>query len=151
MKWSRQRSTCASRALPPSIDWIGALRKTSSTSAHQAGGQSNQPTTVIRPKAELGQIVTIDRGLLEPLREAYRHDRLQSFVPDGQDGRPPSGRWRQLIGAIYDRRILAFTIRTTPEQDDVVLRTLNGRRNGEQFNFFFENCADFAPDGAPAS
>jgi hypothetical protein len=48
--------------------------------------------------------------------------------------------------ALHDRRIVAFTLKTTTGQDDRFIRELNDRKNAERFNLLFRNCADFARD-----
>ena len=78
------------------------------------------------------------------LRDAYRRSHLEDVARDQSDGRPPPGDWRQLIGEAYDRTIYAFTIQTSTEQDDDLLRALNSRPNVNGFSLLFRNCADFA-------
>jgi hypothetical protein len=68
------------------------------------------------------------------------------LVPDSADGEVPNGNWIQLAGALHDRRIVAFTLKTTTSQDDRLIRELNDRKNAERFNLLFRNCVDFAPD-----
>jgi hypothetical protein len=80
------------------------------------------------------------------IRDAYRRAHLRSVVPDGPDGRAPDGNWIQLIGAAYDRQLLAFTIPTTPGQDTAVVAALNARPNRARFNILTRNCADFVRD-----
>lgn len=87
-----------------------------------------------------------DRQQVAALRNAYREAHLRDLVPDGPGGQPPNGNWFQLVGAAYDRRIVAFTVKTTAEQDDDVIRTLNERPNRSRFSTVFRNCADFARD-----
>jgi hypothetical protein len=38
-------------------------------------------------------------------------------------------RWTQLVGAAYDRQIIAFSVKTTPEQDDALIA--ENERRGE--------------------
>jgi len=80
------------------------------------------------------------------LRNAYRMAHLRELVPDTPDGRAPKGNWIELAGAVYDRRIVAFRVRTAAAQDDEVIRLLNAQPNRSRFNFFFRNCADFTRD-----
>jgi hypothetical protein len=87
-----------------------------------------------------------DRAQVEVLRNTYREMHLRTLVPDAQGGQPPEGNWYQLAGAAYDRRILAFTIVTTPELDEELIRTLNGRPNVSRWNWVLRNCADFVQD-----
>ncbi len=86
---------------------------------------------------------TADPDRVLALRNAYREASLRAIVPDTPDGRPPKGRWTELAGAAYDRRIVAFRVRTIDEQDEAIIRRLNGRPNASRFNFLYRNCADF--------
>jgi len=82
-------------------------------------------------------------AVVSTLRDAYRRAWLQDVAPDTDaDGVPP-GDWTQVVGAAYDRRLIAFSVATTPAQDDLLIATLNSRRNERRFNLMFRNCADF--------
>jgi hypothetical protein len=81
---------------------------------------------------------------VDALRDAYRRSKLETIVPDADDGSTPPGEWIQLVGAAYDRTIYAFGIETADEQDDEFIRTFNSRGNKKHFNILFHNCADFA-------
>jgi hypothetical protein len=83
-------------------------------------------------------------GDVAALRDAWRRKNLAGLVPDAADGSTPEGDWIQLVGASYDRTIYAFSIETTPQQDDEFIRRLNARPNESHFDLFFNNCADFA-------
>lgn len=78
------------------------------------------------------------------LRDAWRREHLQSLVPDDPKHEIPRGDWIQLVGASYDRRIWGFEVTTTPQQDDLLIRRFNRRRNISHFNLFFNNCANFS-------
>ncbi len=78
------------------------------------------------------------------LRDKYRHRYLRDLIPDGPEAHIPRGNWIELVGAAYDRRIFAFQIETTPEQDDAFIREFNARENEAHFNLLIRNCADFA-------
>ena len=80
------------------------------------------------------------------LRDTYRRAHLQALAPDAPGGKVPKGNWFQLVGSVYDRHIVGFTVRTTREQDDRLIRALQSRENRSHFNFFFRNCADFSRD-----
>ena len=77
------------------------------------------------------------------LRDQYRHKHLQEIVPDPLNGKTPNGSWVELVGAAYDRKIYAFSIKTTEEQDARLVIAFNSRNNKSHFNLFFNNCADF--------
>jgi len=87
---------------------------------------------------------TASAELVADLRDKYRTSHLESVAPDQDDGQPPRGDWRQLVGEAYDRTIYGFRIQTPPDQDDALLRELNAQPNRNQFNIVFRNCADFA-------
>lgn len=87
-----------------------------------------------------------DAKTVATLRNEYRRSRLLEVAPDSANGAPPPGNWFQLIGAAYDRRIVAFTVPTTIAQDDELIRHFNAAENRGRFNFFLRNCADFARD-----
>ena len=80
------------------------------------------------------------------LRDNYRRAQLRDIVPDAPSAEPPRTRWTQLVGAAYDRQIIAFSVTTTPEQDDALIAEMNGGENRRRFNVFVRNCADFARD-----
>lgn len=78
------------------------------------------------------------------LRDNYRRRHLVAIVPDGPNRSEPKNNWDQLIGAAYIRRIYAFEIETTDEQDDELIEELNSGPNHSHFNLLFHNCADFS-------
>ena len=85
-----------------------------------------------------------DAKTVAALRNTYRRRHLLQIAPDNPDGKSPDGDWTQLIGAAYDRTIFAFTIETTAQQDDELIRQMNDRVNKARFNLLFRNCADFS-------
>ena len=78
------------------------------------------------------------------LRERYRAKYLADFAPAYQVTNEHD--WVQLVGATYDRQLSLFTVRTTPEQDDLLIAALNQGENRNRFNIFIRNCADFVRD-----
>ena len=89
---------------------------------------------------------TPPKAQVAALRDTYRRAHLRSLAPDAPGGKVPRGNWFQLVGSVYDRHIVGFTVRTTREQDDRLIRALQSRENRSHFNFFFRNCADFSRD-----
>ena len=77
------------------------------------------------------------------LRDTYRREHLEEYVPDDPKHEIPRGEWVELVGASYDRRIWGFDVATTPAQDAALIRDFNTRRNVSHFNLFFNNCANF--------
>lgn len=86
---------------------------------------------------------TMNKAALKRLRDHYRETHLREFIlADG--GEKTRKNWTQLIGSAYDRKIYVFEIKTTPAQDDALIEKLNAARNKSHFNYFFNNCANFA-------
>ena len=90
-------------------------------------------------------------SLESELRETYRQAHLRNIVPDrisshGNAIPPPYGDWEEAIGAAFDRRLLLYTIDTTPEQDAAILALLNTQPNHRRYTLRRANCADFAAD-----
>jgi hypothetical protein len=95
--------------------------------------------------------VYVTHRLESELRESYRQANLLSILPDRVDEHgnlhpPPYGDWEEGIGAAFDRNLLVYTIRTTPEQDDALLAFLNADPNHRRYTLGRANCADFAED-----
>jgi hypothetical protein len=81
------------------------------------------------------------------IREQYRLRYLRDIVPDGKGGGPaPKGEWVETIGVTYDRKVWAYRIETTPEQDQRLIDALNDRPNLRAYKLRTANCADFAAD-----
>jgi hypothetical protein len=87
-----------------------------------------------------------DQTAVSALRNGYRERHLRPLVPDTPSGTAPAGTWVELVGAAYDRKLVAFSVGTTEEQDDEFIRVLNLRPNKPRFNLLSRNCADFARD-----
>jgi len=81
---------------------------------------------------------------VERLRDSYRRRHLRELAPDAPDGEAPKGDWTQLVGAAYNRNIYGFFLETAPEDDDRLIRHLNGRHNRKRFHLLYRNCVDFA-------
>ncbi len=86
---------------------------------------------------------TVDRVTELTLRDAWRREHLRNLVPDARGG-PPQGDWIQLVGGLYDRKIYAFEVETTAQQDERLIETFNDKTNRSHFNLLFHNCADFS-------
>ena len=87
-----------------------------------------------------------DAKMVALLRDQYRRKHLENFAPDAADGRAPGGNWYQLVGSSYDRTIYGFEIKSTPEQDEALIRKLNASPNRSHFHLASNNCADFAKE-----
>lgn len=83
------------------------------------------------------------------IRNNYWHEHLQLEIPGriGSAGYllpPKYGDWEEGIGAAFDRRLLIYTIDTTPEQDAAILALLNSDPDHRRYKITRDNCADFA-------
>ncbi len=87
---------------------------------------------------------TADRATEAGLRDAWRREHLLDLIPDARDGEPPHGDWIQLVGSLYDRKIYAFEVETTAQQDKALIERFNDKTNRSHFDLFFHNCADFS-------
>jgi hypothetical protein len=87
---------------------------------------------------------SVSRESVAEIRNSYRHDHLQSIVPDRPDGGIPKGEWTELVGSAFDRRIYVYQIATTREQDEHLLAYFNDRKNVARYNLLDRNCADFS-------
>jgi hypothetical protein len=87
-----------------------------------------------------------DAETVSLLRDSYRRRYLRDLIPDDSKRPIPEGGWYQLVGAAYDRKLFAFEIETSEEQDEEFIRAFNSRRNRSRFNLLYRNCADFARD-----
>ena len=79
-------------------------------------------------------------------RESTRQKYLSDIVPKSADGTIPAGRWVEIIGTVLNRDIYAFTVKTTPEQDEVFIKKYSILEKGNDFNIFYKNCADFTKE-----
>jgi hypothetical protein len=78
------------------------------------------------------------------IRERYRMRYLRDLVPDGENGGPAKkGEWVETIGVAFDRRVWAYRIETSIEQDQRLIDTLNDRPNIRAYHLRTANCADF--------
>ena len=91
--------------------------------------------------AEIPRTMTREREA--QLRDAYRRQYLEALAPDAPNGATPAGNWYELIGSSYDRTIYGFRVRTTADQDAMLIAEFNDSRNKERYNGFYQNCADF--------
>ena len=87
---------------------------------------------------------TASPGLETRLRDRYRREHLMALVPDDPKKEIPTGEWIQLVGSAYDRKIYGFAVETSKTQDEALIEDFNDRQNKSHFNFFFNNCANFA-------
>ncbi len=88
------------------------------------------------------------------MREEYRERFLRAVVPDGReghffgDGRAAGAKeleeWWESSGIAYNRRVWAYQVNTTPEQDRHFVEVINADENRHLYRLKGTNCADFA-------
>jgi len=86
----------------------------------------------------------VDKAIVRRLRNRYHEDHMGALGEGVFEGNMVRSGWTQLVGVAFERRIYAFRFATTDEQDDAVIARLNNQPNRSNFNFFYNNCADFA-------
>ena len=85
------------------------------------------------------------------LRQQYRVRYLHDLVPDGTEGRPDGHggdmeEWWESAGVVYSRRVFAYEIATSREQDERFVAQMNARPNTHLYHLKKTNCADFAAE-----
>jgi len=79
-------------------------------------------------------------------RQTYRHRFLGDLVPDGTERGKLMEEWWESAGVAYNRRLWAYQINTTPQQDQRFIDTINARPNRHLYHLKKTNCADFAAE-----
>lgn len=85
------------------------------------------------------------------MRERYRERYLRALVPDGTEGTPDGHggameEWWESAGVAYSRRVWAYEIATTEEQDERFVAQMNERANRHLYHLKKTNCADFVAE-----
>lgn len=55
----------------------------------------------------------------------------------------PHSYWRDMVAATINRDIFVFTVKTTPAEDEALVRWLNAHENFDDYNGMTNNCAEF--------
>ena len=79
-------------------------------------------------------------------RQAYRRRFLPDLVPDGTERGKSMEEWWESAGVAYNRRLWAYQIDTTPEQDRRFVELVNALQNHHLYHLKKTNCADFAAE-----
>ena len=79
------------------------------------------------------------------LQERYRQKYMASLCT-GNCATNPNALWRETVAATFIRDIYMFTVKTTPEQDRILIEKLNRSGNVGHYHGMTNNCADFARD-----
>lgn len=86
----------------------------------------------------------VDHATVKRLRDQYHEAHLLTLGEKVPKGGAFRGGWTELVGAAYERRIYAIRFDTTPEQDDAFIARMNAGPNQSHFEYFYNNCSDFA-------
>ncbi len=81
------------------------------------------------------------KGVLE---ERYREKYLAAYCASKSCQTSGKAEWREMVGASLSRSIYIFVAKTTPHQDEALIREFNALPNVNHFNGFTRNCANFA-------
>ena len=87
---------------------------------------------------------SVDRLAALRMRDLYRREHLLAVAPDTVEGGMPQGNWYELVGSAFDRTIYGFQVRTTTDQDTMLIDYFNDRPNVTRYEGAFRNCADFS-------
>ena len=79
------------------------------------------------------------------MQERYREKYLKNLCT-GACATNPNALWRETVAATFLRDIYMFKVKTTTEQDRVLIGKFNAAGNVGRYNGFTYNCADFARD-----
>jgi hypothetical protein len=95
-------------------------------------------------------------GEIWSMRERYRQRFLRQVVPDGMqgvqdhDGSAKNAHdldeWWETAGMAYYRRVWAYQVSTTPQQDAHLVAVMNARVNRHSYHLSGANCADFVAE-----
>ncbi len=82
------------------------------------------------------------------MRQRYRERYLRALVPDGTEGTSDGHggdmeEWWESAGMAYNRRVWAYEVATTEEQDERFVAQMNARPNKHLYHLKKTNCADF--------
>jgi len=82
------------------------------------------------------------------MRQRYRERYLRALVPDGTEGTSDGHggdmeEWWESAGMAYNRRVWAYEVATTEEQDERFVTQMNARPNKHLYHLKKTNCADF--------
>lgn len=94
--------------------------------------------------AKVLSYATIDNSW--DLRQTYRRQYLEKIVPDGAEYDKATDEWWESAGTAYTRRIWAYQLATTVEQDRRFMDIMNEHPNVHAYRLKNNNCADFAAE-----
>ncbi len=96
---------------------------------------------------QLDQILTdTTPGTVEALRQKYRREHLAAYFPDGTETIKQDREWWETVGVLYSRKVYAYQLDTTQEQDQRFVELMNADQNRHAYRLHKKNCADFVAE-----
>ena len=83
---------------------------------------------------------------VDALRQKYRREHLSGYFPDGTEKIKQDREWWETVGVLYSRKVYAYQLDTTREQDERFIAQLNAVENHHAYRLHKLNCADFVAD-----
>lgn len=77
------------------------------------------------------------------LEERYREKYLDAYCTTHTCLASGKAEWREMVAATISRSVYIFIVKTTPEQDERLIKDLNSEPNVNHFNGVTRNCATF--------
>ena len=82
-------------------------------------------------------------GVVDALRQKYRQEHLAAYFPDGTEKVKQDREWWETVGVLYSRKVYAYQLDTTREQDERFVAQMNAGENRHAYRLHKLNCADF--------
>ena len=80
---------------------------------------------------------------VDELRLRYRREHLAAYFPDGTEKIKQDREWWETVGVLYSRKVYAYQLDTTREQDERFIAVMNADENRHAYRLHKMNCADF--------
>ncbi len=83
---------------------------------------------------------------VDALRQSYRREHLAAYFPDGTQKIKQNREWWETVGVLYSRKVYAYQLDTTRQQDEQFVALMNSTHNRHAYRLHKKNCADFVAD-----
>lgn len=80
---------------------------------------------------------------VDALRQKYRREHLAAYFPEGTEKIKQNREWWETVGVLYSRKVYAYQLDTTREQDEQFVALMNAESNRHAYRLHKMNCADF--------
>lgn len=81
--------------------------------------------------------------VVDALRQKYRREHLAAYFPDGTETIKQDREWWETVGVLYSRKVYAYQLDTTRDQDERFVALMNADQNRHAYRLHKMNCADF--------